>query len=427
MRRWINICKELLSKIILTFFLLLIYRLATYIPLPGVSFKDIRHLSTRGIIQIISAFTGVNFSRASIISLGIMPYISSSIFIQFISFAFPYLQKIEVSIGSRKRNYITRWLTIVVCLLQSPVYLIAMTYQFLPFFYMPKAYIIDISYYRTKAFFFLICMFLLTIGTLFCLWMGEKITEKGIYNGISLIIITGIIARFPEYIAMEVKNSLELGNIGFIFLFFEAIIWLIIIFFTLCIIQIVSKVPLQYVRYIHTNNVSMSRGYIPLKVTASGVMPIIFSETIMLLTRSLLTNLSYEKKIKTFFENVYGFWYNCIFIILMIVFTFFYRSIALPINKMVYDLKRNEAYIPRVKPGKETIDLLSEIYYKITFTGALLLAIIATFPTLIVKVGINRSLSLFYGGTSLLIIVGVVLDTLQHVHTYLHTYDYLII
>lgn len=352
-----------------------------------------------------------------------MPYISSSIFIQFINFTFPF-----ISIVNRKRNYITRWFTIVICLLQSPIYLIAMTSKFLPFFYMPKAYILDISNYTIKAF-FLICIFLLTIGTLFCLWIGEKITDKGIYNGISLLTMTSIIARFPEYIVLEVSNNLELGYIGLILIFLESVIWLTVIYFTLYIIQIVRKVPLQYVNYIRINNDrhSMNKisGYISLKITTSEVMSIIFSETIMLLTNRFFTYLKYER-FKTFFENVYGIMYNCIFIILMIIFTFFYQSITLPTNKIVYSLIRNEAYIPGIKPGKNTINLLSEIKYKISFPGAILVAIIATFPIFIVKVGINRSLSLFYGGTSLLIIVEGMLNTLQHTHTCLHTYNDLI-
>lgn len=397
--------------------------MGTYIPLPVVSFNNIIKQSSKGIIQIVYAFTGLNFSRASILSLGIMPYISSSIFIQFINFTFPF-----ISIVNGKINNITRWLTIVICLLQSPIYLIAMTSQFLPFFYMPKAYILDISNYKTKAF-FLICMLLLTIGTLFCLWIGKKITDKGIYNGLSLLLMTSIITHFPEYIVMEVNNNLELGNIGFILLFLESVIWLIIIYFILFVIQIVRKVPLQYVNYIRTNNdhylMNKVNGYIPLKISTSGVMPIIFSETIMLLINRLVTYLKNEK-FQTFFDNIYGLLYNCILIILMIVFTFFFRSITLPTKKMVSFLKRNEAYIPKIKPGKETINFLSEINYKISFPGAIILVIIATFPTLIGKVGINRNLSLFYGGTSLLIIVEGILETLQHANTCLYTYNYLL-
>lgn len=419
MKKWIE-GDELCKKITITLILLIVYKLATYIPLPGVSFKDILSQSTKGIIHIVSAFTGANFSRASILSLGIMPYISSSIFIQFISFAFPF-----ISIVNRKINYFTRWLTIIICLLQSPVYLFTMTSKFLPFFYMPKAYLFDLSNNKIKAFFFFICMLLLTIGTLFCLWIGEKITNKGIYNGVSLIIITAILTRFPDSIIMEVNNNLEIGNVGFILLFLYAVIWLIIICFTLSIMQIICKVPLQYVSYINTNNdrfsINKGLGFIPIKISVSGVMPIIFSEAIMFFTKRTFSYLRNET-LKTFFEDVYGILYNCIFIILMIVFTIFYRYIAFPINKMVYNLKINEAFIPRVKPGKETINYLNEIFSKTTFPGAILLSIIATFPIFIVKIGINRSLSLFYGGTSLFIIVGVILETLQHIHTFLHTY-----
>lgn len=400
---------KLQSKIIITFFLLLLYRLVTYIPLPGISFTNIVNQSTKGIIQIIYTFTGLNFSHASILSLGIMPYISSSIFLQFINFAFPFDY-----LMTRKINLITRWFTIGICLLQAPIYLIAMTTKFLPFFYMPKAYNLDISNYN----FFFICIVLLTIGSLFCLWIGEKITNKGIYNGISFIIMTAIIARFPENIVMEVSNSLELGKIGFFLLFLESVILLIIIYYTLYIIQIVCKIPIQFVNYIKNNNTINNR-YIPLKILASGVLPIIFSETIILLTTSLVTYLN-NKKLKIFFENVYGIWYNCIFIILIIIFTFFYRSIAIPSKKIGYDLKKNEAYIPKTKPGIETINLISEISHKITFPGALLLVIIATFPTLLIKIGINRNLSLFYGGTSLLIIISGILETLQHI--YIMTY-----
>ncbi|WP_103327536.1 preprotein translocase subunit SecY [Bacteroidetes bacterium endosymbiont of Geopemphigus sp.] len=428
--------EELRRKISITLFLLLVYRFGAYVPLAGIDPQEISNFidkvnpGAKGLMQILSSFTGGAFNRASILALGIMPYISASIVVQLMCLALPYLQKIqkEGESGRKQINRITRWLTIGICMVQAPAYLTMLTTKFLPFSSVPQAYLLDITTSGGRVLFWAISVLLLTVGTLFSLWLGEKITDKGIGNGISLIIMAGIIARFPESIIMEIRNRLEVGNGGLIFLFLESMVWLLVILFSILIIQAVRKVPLQYVRHTQGNTSNYirsvkqsARQYIPLKVTAAGVMPIIFAQAIMLLPAGLLTYVGNEK-LQTFgkvFEDIYGFWYNLVFATLIILFTFFYTAITIPVNQMADDLKRNEAHIPKIKPGKDTADFLDNILSRITLPGSILLAIIAILPSVTIKFGVTQGFALFYGGTSLLIIVGVVLDTAQQINAYL--------
>ncbi|XOD67976.1 MAG: preprotein translocase subunit SecY [Flavobacteriales bacterium Tduv] len=435
--------EELRLKVGVTLALLLIYRFGAYVPLPGVDPQGISDFMSnvnpgaKGVMQILSSFTGGAFNRASVLALGIMPYISASIVVQLMGLAFPYLQKLQKDgeSGRRQINRITRWLTIAICLVQAPVYLTALTTQFIPFSSVPEAYLIDISGSTGWFLFWIVSIVVLTAGTLFTMWLGEKITDKGIGNGVSLIIMAGILARFPDAIVAEVVNRLEVGNGGLIFLFFEGLLWLLVILFCILIIQAVRQVPVQYVRPVQAGSgsnymrsvINAIRQYIPLKVTASGVMPIIFSQAIMLLPVIFLTYVGNEK-VKFLVESlqdIYGFWYNLMFAILIILFTFFYTAVSIPVNQMADDLKRNGGHIPKIKPGKETADYLDDILSKITLPGAVLLAIVAVLPSLIVQIGVTQNFALFYGGTSLLIIVGVVLDTIQQVDAYLlnHHYD----
>ena len=428
--------EDLRQKIITTFFLLLVYRFGTYIPLGGIDPKEIGNFmdnmnpGVKGFMQILSSFTGGAFNHASILALGIMPYISASIVVQLMSLALPYFQKLqkEGESGYKKINYIIRWLTIVICLIQAPAYLTMLTTKFLPFSSISQAYLLDITTSSGKILFFVISVLLLTVGTFFSMWIGEKITDEGIGNGVSLIIMSGIIARFPESIIMEIRNRMEIGNGGLIFLFFESIIWLFVILFSILIIQAVRKVPLKYVRHVQGNTsnylrsiTQAARQYIPLKITAAGVMPIIFAQAIMLLPSGLIACFGNERlqEFGKIFEDIYGFWYNLIFSILIILFTFFYTAITIPVNQIADDLKRNEAHIPKIKPGKDTVDFLDNILSRITFPGSILLAIIAILPSITVKFGVTHSFALFYGGTSLLIIVGGVLDTTQQINTHL--------
>ncbi len=274
---------------------------------------------------------------------------------------------------------------------------------------------------------------ILTSGTLFTMWLGDKITDKGIGNGISLIIMSGIIARFPDAISKEVFRKLEIGNGGLIVLFFEFLLWLLVILFSVIIIQAIRKIPVQYVS--HYKSLGLDKDsqlihkkhqYIPLKMTSAGVMPIIFSQAIMLFP---LTFSDYIKNIniKNFFhlfQDIYGLWYNLTIFILVIIFTFFYTAIAIPVNQMADDLKRNGGHIPRIKPGKETAEYIDHILSTITLPGAVLLAIIAILPSIVFRIGFTQNFALFYGGTSLLIVVGVILDISQQVNVYLLNYHY---
>ncbi|WP_185857119.1 preprotein translocase subunit SecY [Blattabacterium cuenoti] len=431
--------KELRKKIIITLGLLLVYRFGAYIPLPGINplgisdFLEKLNSGSKGLMQILSSFTGGAFNRASVLALGIMPYISASIIIQLMCIIIPYLQRLQRDgeSGRKQISIITRWLTVGICLIQAPVYLISLTHQFIPFYSSKTAYLIDLNTFYGKSMFWVIGIMILTSGTLFTMWLGDKITDKGIGNGISLIIMSGIIARFPDAINKEIFSKLEAGNGGLIVLFFEFLLWLLVILFSVIIIQAIRKIPVQYVSHykslgLDSQLIHQKHQYIPLKMTAAGVMPIIFSQAIMLFP---LTFSDYVKniKIKNFFylfQDIYGLWYNLTIFILVIIFTFFYTAIAIPVNQMADDLKRNGGHIPRIKPGKETAEYIDYILSKITLPGAVLLAVIAILPSIVFRMGFTQNFALFYGGTSLLIVVGVILDISQQVNIYLLNYHY---
>ncbi|WP_185868834.1 preprotein translocase subunit SecY [Blattabacterium cuenoti] len=431
--------KELRKKIIITISLLLTYRFGAYIPIPGINplgisdFMEKFNSGSKGLMQILSSFTGGAFNRASILALGIMPYISSSIIIQLMCIIIPSLQRLQRDgeNGRKKINFITRWLTVGICLVQAPVYLLSLTQQFIPFSSNEKTYLIDIDTFYGKSMFFSIGIIILTSGTLFTMWLGDKITDKGIGNGMSLIIMSGIIARFPDAIVKEIFSKLGIGNGGLIILFFEFLLWLLVILFTVIVIQAIRKIPVQYVSHyrsleLGSQLIQKKHQYIPLKMTSAGVMPIIFSQAIMLFP---LTFSDYIKniKIKNFlhlFQDIYGLWYNLTISILVIIFTFFYTAITIPVHQMADDLKRNGGHIPKVRPGKETAEYIDNILSKITLPGACLLSIIAIFPSIVFRIGITQNFALFYGGTSLLIVVGVILDISQQVNIHLLNYHY---
>ncbi|AGW86026.1 Preprotein translocase subunit secY [Blattabacterium sp. (Nauphoeta cinerea)] len=431
--------KELRKKIIITLSLLLIYRFGAYIPLPGINplgisdFIEKFNSGSKGLMQILSSFTGGAFNRASVLALGIMPYISASIIIQLMCIIIPYLQRLQRDgeSGRKQISFITRWLTVGICFVQAPVYLISLTKQFIPFSSSKTAYLIDLDSFYGKGMFWIIGIIILTSGTLFTMWLGDKITDKGIGNGISLIIMSGIIARFPDAISKEIFSKLETGNGGLIVLFLEFLLWLLVILFSIIIIQAIRKIPVQYVSHykslgLDSQLIRKKHQYIPLKMTAAGVMPIIFSQAIMLFP---LTFSDYVKniKLKSFFylfQDIYGLWYNLTIFMLVIVFTFFYTAIAIPVNRMADDLKRNGGHIPKIKPGKETAEYIDHILSIITLPGAILLAIIAILPSIVFRMGFTQNFALFYGGTSLLIVVGVILDISQQVNIYLLNYHY---
>ncbi|WP_185872585.1 preprotein translocase subunit SecY [Blattabacterium cuenoti] len=445
---FISICniwnnKDLRNKIFNTINLLLIYRFGAYIPLPGINplainnFLNHLHSGSKGLMQILSSFTGGAFNRASIFALGVMPYISASIIVQLMCIIIPNLNRIQKDgeSGKKQINILTRWLTLGVCLIQAPFYLISLTKQFLPISSFYSSYLLNMNVLHDQILFWILGIIMLTCGTLFTMWIGDKITENGIGNGISLIIMSGIIVRFPSAITKELIMKLKYHNkiIGLLIFNIECIFFILVILFTIILIQAVRKIPIQYVSHYRSMNfyknfklIQKKHQYLPLKMTAAGVMPIIFSQSIMLFPL-FFYNYVHNNKIKNIFyifQNIYGFWYNFCFICLIIIFTFFYTAITIPVNQISYDLKRNGGYIPKIMPGKETANYLDIILSRITLPGAILLAIIAILPAIVCRLGITQNFSLFYGGTSLLIVVGVILDLLQQVDIYLLNYYY---
>jgi len=429
--------KELKEKLIITFFFLIVYRFGSYIPLPGIDVNEVNRLlaeqadSQQGLLGLLNSFTGGSFNRASILALGIMPYISASIVVQLMGLAVPYLQKLQKDgdSGRKKITQITRWLTIAICLVQAPAYLTLLQTQLLPYsggFH--SAYLLD-----PGSFWFIFpSVIILVTGTVFTMWMGEKITDRGIGNGISILIMIGILADMPRALI----NAFELDTTGGIFFLLEIIGLLVVIFLCVLLVQAVRKVPVQYVRraqagsssYIRSMTDSV-RSYIPLKVNASGVMPIIFAQAIMFLPATLVGLVSdADSPMMMFLAKVsdpFSWQHSIIFAVLIIVFTFFYTAITIPVNQMADDLKRNGGIIPGIKPGKDTAEYLDDILSKITLPGSVFLVFIAVMPAIVHLFGVDQGLAMFYGGTSLLIMVAVILDTIQQINTYLlnHHYD----
>ncbi|MDZ4147535.1 MAG: preprotein translocase subunit SecY [Flavobacteriaceae bacterium] len=414
--------EALRSRILVTLGFLLVYRFGAHIPLPGIDASQLNQLATNtqsGLLGLLNAFTGGAFAKASILALGIMPYISASIVVQLMGIAVPYLQKLqkEGESGRKKLNQITRWLTIAITLVQAPSYLASLPALGIP----ESAFLLGYS-----TLFWTSSIIILTTGTVFAMWLGEKITDKGIGNGISLLIMVGIIARMPVAFIQEFSSRVTESNGGLILILIEVVIWLLVIMASIMLVLAVRQIPVQYARRSATGvmekNVAGSRQYIPLKLNASGVMPIIFAQAIMFIPAAVI-GLSESDTAQSFtaaLSNIFGFWYNLLFAVLIILFTYFYTAITVPTNKMADDLKRSGGFIPGIRPGKETSEYLDKIMSQITFPGSLFLAFVAIMPAFVVNiVGIQQSWALFYGGTSLLILVGVAIDTLQQVNSYL--------
>ena len=415
--------EELKNRIILTLGILLVYRFGAHIVLPGIDSAQLHELSTKtsggGLLDILNAFTGGAFSNASVFALGIMPYISASIVVQLMGIAIPYLQKLqkEGESGRRKINQITRWLTIAICIVQAPVYLYGINRLGVP----------DAAFLLGKGLSFIVpAVLILVTGTIFAMWLGEKITDKGIGNGISLLIMVGIIARLPRAFLSETASRLT-GTGGPLLILIEIILWFVIILLCIYLIKAVRQIPVQYARrtadggVANEKNIFGARQYIPLKLNAAGVMPIIFAQALMFIPATVagLSQSEFAKSVQAAFSNVFGFWYNLLFAAMIILFTYFYTAITVPTNKMADDLKRSGGFIPGIRPGKETGDYLDKIMSLITFPGSICIALVAIFPSLLKIIGMQDQWALFYGGTSLLILVGVAIDTLQQVNSYL--------
>ncbi|MEH6536477.1 MAG: preprotein translocase subunit SecY [Psychroserpens sp.] len=417
---------ELKDRIILTFGLLLVYRFGAQIVLPGIDANQLGGLqdgAAGGILGILNMFTGGAFANASVFALGIMPYISASIVVQLMGIAIPYLQKLqkEGASGQKKITQITRWLTIIICLFQAPGYLASLQ----PAFGIPSsAFLLG-----TGATFYISGVIILVTGCIFAMWLGEKITDKGIGNGISLLIMVGIIATLPQSFIQNAASRLDGGgNGGLMMILIELVVWFVIILASVMLVMAVRKIAVQYARRTasggYEKNVFGSRQFLPLKLNASGVMPIIFAQAIMfvpsLVGKSMGSSSEVGQWMQTQFNDPFGLWYNVVFGLLIIIFTYFYTAITVPTNKMADDLKRSGGFIPGIRPGTETSEYLDKIMSQITLPGSIFLALIAVFPAVIVQLmNVQGGWALFFGGTSLLIMVGVAIDTMQQINSYL--------
>ena len=401
---------DLRKRITITLLLVLVYRFGCYVVLPGISPSEIdalRSFASGGLMQLLDMFSGGAFSQASIFALGIMPYITASIIIQLLGMFLPQFQKMqrEGESGRMKLNQYTRYLTVLILLLQGPAYLINLQVQ--------------VNAAGGAAHFGFWTMAYLTIilaaGSMFIMWLGEKITDRGIGNGISFIILVGIIARLPHALLAEFNTRFTESTGGFVMLVVELALLFLVFAATIALVQAVRKIPVQYAKRIVGNKqYGGVRQYIPLKINAAGVMPIIFAQALM-----FIPALFSSSAIGTAFSDYGGFWYNFTFALLVIAFTYFYTAITVNPNMMAEDMKRNGGFIPGVKPGKKTVEYLDTIMTRITLPGSIFLAIVAILPAFAMKLGINNQFALFYGGTSLLILVGVILDTLQQIESYL--------
>ncbi|HEV7382573.1 MAG TPA: preprotein translocase subunit SecY [Dyadobacter sp.] len=400
--------EELRTRILNTLLFITIFRLGSYVALPGVE-PDQMNVSTQGLLGLLDTFLGGAFSKASIFALGIMPYISASIAIQLLTMALPYFQKMqkEGESGRKKLNQITRVLTIIVTLVQGTAYL--------------NTTVPDEALLVSRSMFSISSVFVLTAGTMFCMWLGERITDKGIGNGISMLIMIGIVSRFPGAIYKEFVNR---GSGGILLFVLEIVALYFVIMGAVMLTQAVRRIPIQYAKQVVGNKVmGGQRQYLPLKLNAAGVMPIIFAQALMFIP-SLGASYFAEKSdfasdVATIFANYTTWQYNLLFAFLIIVFTFFYTAISVNPQQIADDMKRGGGFIPGVKPGQQTSEYISSILDRITFPGALMLAVVATLPAFASLLGISTDFAHFFGGTSLLIMVGVVLDTLQQVESYL--------
>ncbi len=415
--------QELKDRILITLGILLIYRFGAHVTLPGIDATELTGLAGQtknGLGSILDMFTGGAFSKASIFALGIMPYISASIVVQLMGIAIPYLKKLQSDgeSGRKKINQITRWLTIAITLVQGPTYIYTL-YRTLP----SSAFLLGFNSFE----FLFSSVIILVTGTIFAMWLGEKITDKGIGNGISLLIMVGILARLPQAFIQEITSTITNNNGGPMLLVIEIIIWLLVIVACVLLVMALRKIPVQYARRsasedLQEDALGGNRQWIPLKLNASGVMPIIFAQAIMFIPAAVakLSSTDFAQSIATAFGNIFGFWYNLVFALLIIIFTYFYTAITVPTNKMSEDLKRSGGFIPGVKPGVETGDFLDKIMSLITFPGSLFLALIAVFPAIVVNImNVQQSWAMFFGGTSLIIMVGVAIDTVQQINSYL--------
>jgi preprotein translocase subunit SecY len=406
--------EDLRQRILYTLGLILVYRVGSYIVLPGidpVQLEAVTQQGSKGIFGLLDIFAGGAFSRASIFALGIMPYISASIVMQLVTLAVPTFQKMqkEGESGRRKINNITRWLTVIITAAQASGYVV----------YLKSGIGADVVI--SSGLFWLSTVVILTAGTIFIMWMGEKITDRGIGNGISLLIMIGIIAQLPFAFIAEFESRLNEGG-GLVVFLIELVVLMAVIVMVILLVQGTRKIPVQYAkRVVGNKQYGGVRQYIPLKVNAAGVMPIIFAQALMFIPATVAQFFPDSDAMQgaTAFTNPNSFWYNFSNVLLIVVFTYFYTAIIVNPIQMADDMKRNGGFIPGVKPGKQTANFIDTVMSRITLPGALFLAFVAIMPSIASLFGVNSQWANFYGGTSLLIMVGVILDTLQQIESHL--------
>ncbi len=422
MKRFIETLKniykieDLRLRIGTTLFLLLIYRLGAFVSLPGIDPAQLQNLQSQtsgGLLGLINMFSGGAFGQASIFALGIMPYISASIVIQLMGIAVPYFQRLqkEGESGRRKINQITRYLTVLILIPQASAYLANLNVQ-LP----------DTAFAMTGVWFTIPSIVILTAGSMFVLWLGERITDKGIGNGISLIIMIGIIARLPRAVVQEFASRINQQGGGLVMFLVEFVILFVVFMASILLVQGTRRIPVQYAKRIVGNKqYGGVRQYIPLKVNAAGVMPIIFAQAIMMVPITIVgvANSENLRGVAAALSNITGLWYNLLQFLLVVAFTYFYTAITINPTQMAEDMKKNGGFIPGVKPGKRTVEFLDTVMSRITLPGSIFLGLVTILPAFAMMMGINQSFAYFYGGTSLLILVGVVLDTLQQIESHL--------
>ena len=419
MRKFIETIKniykieELRTRIGYTLILVLIYRLGCFIVLPGINpaaLASLQDSTQEGLVGLLNMFSGGAFGNASIFALGVMPYISASIVVQLLGIFLPSFRKMQMEgeSGRRKMNQITRYLTILILCIQGPAYVTGM---------IPRN---AVAATWSGFAFNLISTVILMAGSMFVMWLGERLTDRGIGNGISLLIMIGIVARLPYALVAEFGQKFTGNGLGGpLILIVELVIWFFVLVAAIALVQAVRRVPVQYAkRVVGNRQYGGTRDFLPLKLNAAGVMPIIFAQALMMFP-ILFARFDATRGFAATMSNYTGLWYNIVFGLLVVVFTYFYTAVTINPNMMAENLKQNGGFIPGVKPGKKTMEYLDDIMSKVTLPGSFFLAFIAILPAIATLLGVNNRFASFYGGTSLLITVGVVLDTLQQIETYL--------
>lgn len=417
--------EDLRNRIAYTLGIILLYRLGSFVVLPGVDpamLSSLQQQASSGLLGLLNMFSGGAFSNASIFALGIMPYISASIVVQLLGMAIPYFQKLqkEGESGRRKINQITRYLTVIILVFQSPAYIANLVMQ------LPSEAIYPFDPTNTShsviSFFGISSVIMLTAGSMFVMWLGERITDKGIGNGISIIIMIGIIANLPFALFAEFISRLEVQGGGLVIFLVEIIVLVGVILLTILLVQGTRRIPVQYAkRVVGNKQYGGVRQYIPLKVNAAGVMPIIFAQAIMFLPLTLAQYAAGDSMsaFASTFTDFTSFWYNLVFFVMIVLFTYFYTAITVNPNQMAEDMKKNGGFIPGIKPGRKTAEFIDGVMSRIVLPGSLFLGFVAIMPAFVGVAGVSQQFAQFYGGTSLLILVGVVLDTLDQINSHL--------